>query len=156
MNEALRKVSGREVLVQVRSYRKIISPLFCKWFDEIVTFPLCKVVIKSIISIWKEPCCGTVCIGAVIVISIIIITIIIITATAVTIMLAAAIITLLWRRTRVPEEGVLSATGSSQRLKCKEKNWAVPWLRPVRVSKTIHSHAEVWTNDFKAIMIPIA
>lgn len=63
------------------------------------------------------------CIGAVIVISIIIITII---ATAVTIMLAAAIITLLWRRTRVPEEGVLSATGSSQRFKCKEKNWAVP------------------------------
>lgn len=58
MNEALRRVSGREVLVQVRSYRKIISPLFCKWFDEIVTFPLCKVVIKSIISICKEPVVG--------------------------------------------------------------------------------------------------
>lgn len=61
MFEALRKVLGREVAIQVSYYRTIISSLFRKCSDEVVTFPPCKVVIKSVTSTYKELCVGLAC-----------------------------------------------------------------------------------------------
>lgn len=61
MFEALRKVLGREVSIKASYYRTIISSLFCKWSDEVDTFSLCEVVVKSVTSTYNELCVGLAC-----------------------------------------------------------------------------------------------
>lgn len=61
MFEALRKVLGREVSIQVSYYRTIISSFFGQCSDEVVSFPPCEVVVKSVASTHKELCVGLAC-----------------------------------------------------------------------------------------------
>lgn len=61
MFEALRKVFGTEVSIKVSYYRTIISSLFRKCSEEVVTFPSFEVVVNKVTSTYKELCVGLAC-----------------------------------------------------------------------------------------------
>lgn len=72
-------------------------------------------------------------------------------------LVAAAVKAFIWRRTRVPEERMHVAMGSSQiNIRMQSKQIGLSLDPETSLGFKDSSHVEVWACDFKFIVIPIA